>query len=128
MNRVVQLKKMAVDYGFDVDFINSIKVEIDMADEYGFMSGVLGKYLPFQKKIILFDEDVKSIYPTYQHELVHALQNREFEKRYGKVLGVLLYWLALTFLRRRIEKDAYEHEDRILDRYDHEASQPLKGK
>ena len=126
MNRVVQLKKMAVDFGFDADFINSIEVEIDKSNKYGFMSGVLGKYLPFQKKIILFDDDVKSIYPTYQHELVHALQNRAFEKHYGKILGLLLYWMTLTFLRHRIEKDAYEQEDRILDRYEHEASQPLR--
>jgi hypothetical protein len=122
MTKELEIKQKAIDYGFDMDFVNSIKVEFT-EDGYGYDSK-LGKYLPVQKKIILYDESIEAIFPTYCHELTHALQNLELEKRFGQIPGCLLYWIALTFLRSKIEKDAREIEDRIYDRMNHEAMQP----
>lgn len=114
MTKVEEIKQKAIDYGFGMDFVNSIKVEFT-EDGYGYDSK-LGKYLPIQKKIILFDDRIESIFPTYLHELTHALQH--------KYLGLIPYFFALTFLRSKIEKDAREIEDRIYDRMKHEAMQP----
>jgi hypothetical protein len=109
MTKAQKLKKMALDYGFDFDLVNPIKIEFTNASDFGFADGQkLGKYLPIQNKIKLYDTDAKSIFPTYCHELVHALQRQK--------LGLIPYFFALTFLRKRIEKDAYEMEDRIYDR------------
>lgn len=124
MLKSISIKQKAIDYGFDMDFVNSIKVEFTSHKTYGYHN-ILGKYLPLQKKIKLYDTSIDDIYPTYYHELTHALQNIELEKRYGKLIGILLYWLALTFLRGKIEKDAQEIEDRIYEHKDHEAVQPL---
>jgi hypothetical protein len=114
MSKETEIKKNAIEYGFDADFVNSIKVEFT-EDGYGYDSK-LGKYLPLQKKIILFDDRIESIFPTYLHELTHALQHLQ--------LGLIPYFFALTFLRSKIEKDAREIEDRIYDRMKHEAMQP----
>jgi hypothetical protein len=122
MSKETEIKQKAIDYGFEADFVNSIKVEFTK-DGYGYDSK-LGKYLPIQKKIILYDDSIEAIFPTYLHELTHALQNLEFEKRYGKVAGICLYWLALTCLRPVMEKHAEEIEDRIYAHIEHEASQP----
>lgn len=102
MSKVLKIKQKAIDYGFDLDFVNSINVEFTTSG-YGYDSK-LGKYLPLQKKIVLYDTDIESIISTYYHELTHALQNLELEKRYGKSLGILLYWLALTLLCSKMEK------------------------
>lgn len=123
MTKVLDIKKKAINYGFSMDFVNSIDVEFT-SEGYGYDSK-LGKYLPLQKKIILYDTCIDNILPTYYHELTHALQNIELEKRYGKFFGILLYWIALTFLRAKMEKDAEEIEDRIYSQYDHEASKPF---
>lgn len=122
MTKELEIKQKAIDYGFDEKFVNSVSVEFT-EDGYGYDSK-LGKYLPLQKKIILFDDRIESIFPTYLHELTHALQNLEFEKRYGVICGKYLYWLALTCLRPLVEKHAREIEDRIYDRMNHEAAQP----
>jgi hypothetical protein len=114
MEKELEIKKKAIDYGFDMDFVNSIKVEFT-EDGYGYDSK-LGKYLPIQKKIILYDDRVEAIFPTYLHELTHALQHKH--------LGLLPYLLALTFLRSKIEKDAREIEDRIYEHIEHEAGKP----
>jgi hypothetical protein len=116
MTKETEIKKNAIEYGFDADFVNSIKVEFT-EDGYGYDSK-LGKYLPIQKKIILYDDLIESIFPTYLHELTHALQHKH--------LGLLPYLLALTFLRSKMEKDAEEIEDRIYDQMQHEASQPQR--
>lgn len=121
-----EIKQKAIDYGFDADFVNSIKVEFTK-DGYGYDSK-LGKYLPMQKKIILYDERIEAIFPTYLHELTHALQNLEFERRYGVICGKYLYWFALTCLRPLVEKHAREIEDRIYDQMQQEASRPAKLK
>lgn len=114
MTKAEQIKQKAIDYGFDEKFVNSISVEFT-EDGYGYDSK-LGKYLPIQKKIILYDESIEAIFPTYCHELTHALQHKH--------LGLIPYFFALTFLRSKIEKDAREIENRIYDRMNHEASQP----
>jgi hypothetical protein len=122
MTKVEEIKQEAIDYGFEADFVNSIKVEFT-EDGYGYDSK-LGKYLPIQKKIILFDDRIECIFPTYLHELTHALQNLEFEKRYGVICGKYLYWLALTCLRPLVENHAREIEDRIYAHNEHIAKQP----
>lgn len=122
MAKETEIKQKAIDYGFNMDFVNSIKVEFT-EDGYGYDSK-LGKYLPIQKKIILYDDRVEAIFPTYLHELTHALQNREFEKRYGVICGKYLYWLALTCLRPLVEKHAREIEDRLYAHIEHEAGKP----
>lgn len=114
MTKELEIKQEAIDYGFEADFVNSIKVEFT-DDGYGYDSK-LGKYLPIQKKIILYDESIEAIFPTYLHELTHALQHKH--------LGLIPYLFALTFLRSKIEKDAEEIENRIYDRMNHEAMQP----
>ena len=114
MTKELEIKQKAVDYGFDEKFVNSVSVEFT-EDGYGYDSK-LGKYLPLQKKIILFDDRIESIFPTYLHELTHALQHKH--------LGLIPYFFALTFLRSKIEKDAEEIEDRIYDCMNHEAMQP----
>ena len=114
MTKAEEIKQKAIDYGFDADFVNSIKVEFT-EDGYGYDSK-LGKYLPIQKKIILYDDSIEAIFPTYLHELTHALQHKH--------LGLIPYLLSLTFLRSKMEKDAEEIEDRIYDRMQHEAMQP----
>ena len=122
MTKELEIKQKAVEYGFDEELINSLEVEFT-TEGYGWTTK-LGKYLPLQKKIVLFDDSIESIFPTYLHEVTHALQNIEMEKRYGKVIGCLLYWLSLTFLRSKIETDAEEIEDRIYAHREHEAAQP----
>jgi Zn-dependent peptidase ImmA (M78 family) len=114
MTKELEIKQKAIEYGFDMDFVNSVKVEFS-EDGYGYDSK-LGKYLPLQKKIILYNESIEAIFPTYCHELTHALQHKH--------LGLIPYFFALTFLRSKIEKDAREIEDRIYDRMKHEAMQP----
>lgn len=123
MSKELTIKRRAIEYGFNMDFINSIKVRFT-THGYGYDSK-LGKYLPLRKVIILYDTDIDSILPTYYHELTHALQNIELERRYGSILGIILYWMALTFLRTKIEKDAREIEDRMYNQYMHEYSKPL---
>ena len=114
MTKELEIKQKAIEYGFDEKFVNSSSVEFT-EDGYGYDSK-LGKYLPVQKKIILYDESIEAIFPTYCHELTHALQHKH--------LGLIPYFFALTFLRSKIEKDAREIEDRIYDRMNHEAMQP----
>lgn len=124
MTKVEKIKQKAIEYGFSKKFIDYIKVEFSN-NGYGYDSK-LGKYLPVQKKIILYDECIENIFPTYLHEIVHALQNIELERRFGKIVGCLLYWIALTFLRKKIEDDADEIEDRIYAIYESLASQPIE--
>jgi hypothetical protein len=95
------------------DFIDSIAVELTTDEKYGWQDGQrLGKYDPLKKRITLFDvfrnssmpEIVAdSIFPTYMHELCHALQHRE--------CGTVGYLLMLGLCRWKLEKDAREIED-----------------
>ena len=98
------------------EFIDSVKIEFTTGKSYGFQDGQqVGKYLPIQNKIMLYDEFSKfptlpelaadNLFPTYYHELMHALQRRE--------CGLILYLLALFFMRGRLEKDAREMEDQF---------------
>lgn len=106
--RILELKEKAIDYGFDEKLVIPIGIEFTDAKGFGFGNNEkLGRYLPLHNKIQLYNIDIDCIFPTYCHELVHALQRQK--------LGLILYFLALTFCRSRIEKDAYEMEDRIYD-------------
>ena len=124
MDKVTLIKNKAIEYGFSKDLIDSINVEFVNYEDFNF-NEKLGRYLPFTKTIELYDTDIDAIFPTYVHEIVHALQNLELEKRYSKIVGCLLYWLALTFLRPKMEEDAREIEDRIYAHQEYEASQPV---
>lgn len=121
-----EIKNKAIEYGFDADFVNSVKVEFTNAPDYGYEEDKkLGKYQPFVNTIELYNTEIDDIFPTYLHELTHVLQHNEFKKRCGSFLGTLIYWFALTLLRAKIEKDAREIEDRIYAHREHEASQPV---
>jgi hypothetical protein len=97
----------------EAKFIDSIAIEFTTDKKYGWKDGQrLGKYDPLKKRITLYDvfgnttvPDIvaDSIFPTYYHELIHALQRRE--------CGLILYLLALFFWRSKLEKDAREIEE-----------------
>lgn len=97
----------------EAKFIDSIEIELTTDSKYGWQDGQrLGKYDPLKKRITLLDvfrnssvpEIVAdSIFPTYMHELVHALQHRE--------CGTIGYLLMLGLCRWKLEKDAREIED-----------------
>lgn len=95
------------------NLIDSIEVVLTNDDDYGLKDGQkLGKYEPFKKRIVLyniFDKYSKIqygmdvIFPTYMHELVHALQH--------KYCGTILYLLALGLARPLLQKHARQIED-----------------
>jgi hypothetical protein len=97
----------------EADFIDSIEVVLTDDSKYGWKDGQrLGKYDPLKKQITLYDvfgnttvPDIvaDSIFPTYMHELVHALQHRE--------CGTAGYLLMLGLCRWKLEKDAREIEE-----------------
>lgn len=94
-------------------WIDSIDVVLTDEPKYGWKDGQrLGQYDPLKKQITLYDvfgnttvPDIvaDSIFPTYMHELVHALQHRE--------CGTAGYLLMLGLCRWKLEKDAREIED-----------------
>lgn len=116
MNSINILKKRAkkLMHG-DKEFIDSIDVVLTRDNGYGWQDGQkLGKYDPLRKRITLYDvfrgssvpEIVAdSIFPTYMHELVHAMQHRN--------CGTLGYLLMLGLCRWKLEKDAREIEERF---------------
>ena len=116
MPKEQKLKQMAIGYGFDIELVATIDIEFTNASDFGFEDGKkLGRYLPVQNKIQLYDTDTaEAIFPIYGHELMHAMQHQSLQ-RFGKTFGTILYWLALTFLRPWMEKDALEVEDRLWD-------------
>lgn len=100
----------------EVEFIDSIDVVLTSDSKYGWQDGQrLGKYDPLKKRITLYDEfkkypntpelAVDSIFPTYMHELVHAMQHRN--------MGTLVYLLTLIFCRPLFEQGARELEDSL---------------
>lgn len=99
----------------EAEFIDSIEVVLTTDEKYGWKDGQrLGKYDPFKKRITLYDvfgitlvpEIVADgIFPTYMHELIHALQHRE--------CGTIGYLLMLGLFRWKLEKDAQEIEERF---------------
>lgn len=99
----------------EADFIDSIEVVLTDDPKYGWKDGQkLGQYEPLKKRITLLDvfrnttvpEIVAdSIFPTYMHELVHALQHRE--------CGTAGYLLMLGLCRWKLERDARETEERL---------------
>lgn len=117
-DKELDLKEMAIDYGFSDELVIPVAVEFTNAKGFGFGDGEkLGRYLPLQNKIQLYDgTTAEDISPIYYHELVHALQHKEYQKMFGNTFGTVLYWMALTFLRNRMEKDAVEMEDRLWDK------------
>jgi hypothetical protein len=99
----------------EVDFIDSIEIVLTDDHKYGWKDGQkLGQYEPLKKRITLLDvfhnssvpEIVAdSIFPTYMHELVHALQHRE--------CGTIGYLLMLGLCRWKLERDAREIEESL---------------
>lgn len=97
------------------EFVDSIDVVLTTDKKYGWQDGQrLGKYDPLKKRITLLDvfRNTKvpeiaadSIFPTYIHELVHALQHRE--------CGTAGYLLMLGLCRWKLERDAREIEERF---------------
>jgi hypothetical protein len=95
------------------EFVDSIEVVLTTDKKYGWKDGQrLGKYDPLKKQITLYDvfgnttvPDIvaDSIFPTYMHELVHALQHRE--------CGTAGYLLMLGLCRWKLEKDVREIEE-----------------
>lgn len=97
----------------EAKFIDSVKVVLTTSKNYGWKDRQrLGAYDPLKKCIVLYDvfgnttvPDIvaDSIFPTYMHELVHALQHRE--------CGTAGYLLMLGLCRWKLEKDAREIEE-----------------
>ena len=88
----------------EAEFIDSIEVVLTDDPKYGWKDGQkLGQYEPLKKRITLYNTVVNNIFPTYMHELVHALQHRE--------CGTAGYLLMLGLCRWKLEKDAREIED-----------------
>ena len=98
----------------DRDWIDTIGIEFTTDKGWGWGNKEkLGKYLPIQRKIRLYNEFQKfpsspeiaadAIFPTYYHELIHALQHRE--------CGTVGYLLALGLCRPKLERDARDIED-----------------
>ena len=95
------------------DYIESIEIVFSNDKDYGFQNNQkLGKYQPLQKRITLYNVfekytlvelGIDVIFPTYMHELVHALQH--------KYCGTILYLLALGLARPLLQKHAREIED-----------------
>lgn len=116
MSKIEILKNRAKElmHG-EADFIDSIEVVLTDDSKYGWKDGQkLGQYEPLKKRITLLDvfrnttvpEIVAdSIFPTYMHELVHALQHRE--------CGTAGYLLMLGLCRWKLERDAREIEERF---------------
>lgn len=114
MNNIELLKAKAKEMmTTEVEFIDSISVELTTNEKYGWQDGQrLGKYDPLKRKITLLDvfRDtmhpeivIETIFPTYMHELVHALQHRN--------CGTAGYLLMLGLCRWKLEKDAREIEE-----------------
>ena len=114
MTNIELLKNRAKELmSTEADFIDSIEIVLTDDKKYGWKDGQkLGQYEPLKKRITLYDvfrnssvpEIVAdSIFPTYMHELCHALQHRE--------CGTVGYLLMLGLCRWKLEKDAREIED-----------------
>lgn len=96
-------------------WIDSIEVVLTRDKKFGWADGKrLGMYEPLKKRITLLDVFHNStvpeivadtIFPTYMHELIHALQHRE--------CGTVGYLLMLGVARWKLEKDCREIEDRL---------------
>ena len=116
MKNLEQLKAKAIEFGFEEKLVNSLKFKYNPKFN---MDGILGRYCPIKKTLeIAPDIDIEVIFPTVVHELVHALQR--------ETMGLIPYCMALTLLRRRIEADAQELENRLYEEFEAKANQPIK--
>ena len=107
MDNIEILKKRAKELmTTEAEFIDSIEVVLTDDPKYGWKDGQkLGQYEPLKKRITLYNTVVDHIFPTYMHELVHALQHRE--------CGTAGYLLMLGLFRWKLERDAREIEERF---------------
>lgn len=116
MTPIALLKQKAKElFTAEHELIDSIEVVLTRDSKYGWDDGKrMGMYDPFKKRITLYDvfQDtvhpeyaIDSIFPTYAHELVHAMQHQE--------CGTILYLLVLGLFRWKLEKDAQEIENRF---------------
>lgn len=96
-------------------FVDSIDVVLSSDDNYGLQDGQrMGVYNPLKKRITLYDVFkgsqfpeivIDTIFPTYMHELIHAIQHRN--------MGTLVYLLTLIFCRPLFEAGSREIEKRF---------------
>lgn len=116
MTPIEMLKAKAKElFTTEQEFVDSIEVVLSSDDKYGLQDGQrMGKYDPLKKRITLYDVFkgsrfpeivIDTIFPTYMHELIHALQHRE--------MGTAGYLLMLGLFRWKLEKDAREIEERF---------------
>ena len=114
MTPIEMLKKKAKEY-FEPELVDSIELVLTTDRKFGWKDGQrMGMYEPFKKRITLLDVFkgtkhpeivLDSIFPTYAHELVHAMQHQE--------CGTVGYLLMLGLFRWKLEKDAREIEERF---------------
>jgi hypothetical protein len=116
MTPIEMLKAKAKElFSTEQGFVDSIEVVLTTNSKYGLQDGQrMGKYDPLKKRITLYDVFkgsqfpeivIDTIFPTYMHELIHALQHRE--------MGTAGYLLILGLFRWKLEKDAREIEERF---------------
>lgn len=105
MTKIDMLRAKAKElFTTEQDFVDSIDVVLTSDKKYGWCKR-LGKYNPLKKRITLYDTSVENIFPTYAHELIHAIQHRN--------MGTLVYLLTLVFCRPLFESGAREIEDSL---------------
>ena len=118
MQKLEELKELAIEFGFDRKLVEPIKFKYNQKFS---MYGILGRYCPIRKTIeIAPDINLYVIFPTVVHELVHALQR--------DTMGLIPYLMALTLQRKRIEEDARLLEEQLYELFAAEANKPLRSK
>ena len=112
------------------EFVDSIEVVLTSDAKYGNQNGQrMGKYCPLSKRVVLWDVFngtphpeivIDTIFPTYMHELIHAIQHRN--------MGTLVYLLTLVLCRPLFEAGAREIENDLYRDIERKASQPIISK
>lgn len=103
------------------EFVDSIDVVLTSDKKYGYQDGQrMGMYNPLTKRITLYDTAVETIFPTYMHELIHAIQHRN--------MGTLVYLLTLVFCRPLFEAGAREIENDLYRDIQRQAALPANRK
>jgi hypothetical protein len=122
MTPIETLKKRAKELlTTEHEFVDSIEVILSTDKKYGYQDGQrLGMYNPLTKRITLYDTQVDNIFPTYMHELIHAMQHRN--------MGTLMYLLTLTVCRPLFEAGAREIENDLYRDIQRQASLPANRK
>lgn len=114
MDPIEMLKKKAKKC-FEPELVDRIELVLTTDRKFGWKDGQrMGMYEPLKKRITLLDVFkntknpelvIDSIFPTYAHELTHAMQHQE--------CGTIGYLLMLGLFRWKLEKDAREIEEKF---------------